>query len=678
MDQAVASKSNTCRPGVLLVSMPWGPIMEPSLGASILKSVCRRAGIACDVYYAQMRMLKYLSYETYYWLARFWAVNDFVFSSAADNDFSKEISTGRRSLLEKAMRDHQGILEHVHHDRLDISKYMDKVLRTRQDIVPLFLDDIMQDLDFSRYAFVGFSCIADQTIASIAFAQKIKKHHPHMKFAFGGYPLNPPIGPALQRAFPEVMDYVAYNDGEPVIVPLYEAVIGERAIETVPNISYFDEGCKLQWSTQQKLRVNLNDSPTPDYDDYFHQRNRVRDTQNIELCVAEIPVESSRGCWWGERSHCAFCGTDNETLRYREKFGDVTIRQMDELNARYGIKNFRFSDYIMPRTSLSDLLPKLAKRGAPYILHFETKSNLTQEDIELSAKAGVAMFQPGIESFSTPVLKLMKKGARAMQNIVCIYNMVRSGIHVYYNILWGNPGELPEHYEKHAELLPAISHFPLPTSVVSTAITRFSPIAESPETFGFDGPFHLHSRYNCVFTDNFYQKRVLNRDDWAYYFDRPECGFPAEIKWCYDLLQHQWLRWKERRMQNRAKLIYNVDCNGALRVVDTRYSDTPQEYVFSELHTRISEVMPGRVWTAQKLLAESQFQATSPTEFERALNELLDCRIVLADGDELAWIAFRDGENLGLKARFDVCDIVCELPGETRLKPPNEWGEWND
>ena len=50
-------------------------------------------------------------------------------------------------------------------------------------------------------------------------------------------------------------------------------------------------------------------------------------------------------------------------------------------------------------------------------IFWELKANMTQEQIQKLRHAGIRHIQPGIESLSTHMLTLMKKGVRAIQNV---------------------------------------------------------------------------------------------------------------------------------------------------------------------------------------------------------------------------------------------------------------------
>lgn len=68
---------------------------------------------------------------------------------------------------------------------------------------------------------------------------------------------------------------------------------------------------------------------------------------------------------------------------------------------------------ILPHRYFATLLPELARRGTGLRLSCEMKANTTPERFDLLARAGFAEVQPGIESFSSRVLRSMDKGVRA-------------------------------------------------------------------------------------------------------------------------------------------------------------------------------------------------------------------------------------------------------------------------
>ena len=102
-------------------------------------------------------------------------------------------------------------------------------------------------------------------------------------------------------------------------------------------------------------------SPAPDFSDYFTDLRALGDAQPATLPDA-LPVETSRGSWWGVKNHCTFCGLNGATMTFREKLPATALAEFDALEAEWGVGCFAVADNIMPLRFLTELLPSLAAR----------------------------------------------------------------------------------------------------------------------------------------------------------------------------------------------------------------------------------------------------------------------------------------------------------------------------
>ncbi len=75
----------------------------------------------------------------------------------------------------------------------------------------------------------------------------------------------------------------------------------------------------------------------------------------------ELLFETSRGCWWGAKAHCTFCGLNGATMTFREMGIASARRTIEEIVERYSGRVSRFAsvDNIIPESYVSDLLPEL-------------------------------------------------------------------------------------------------------------------------------------------------------------------------------------------------------------------------------------------------------------------------------------------------------------------------------
>ena len=204
--------------------------------------------------------------------------------------------------------------------------------------------------------------------------------------------------------------------------------------------------------------------------------------------------ESARGCWWGARSHCTFCGVNGTSMAFRCKSASRVVEELTELARRYRRLDFEIVDNIIALEYFRDVLPRLKEAGYDLRLFYETKANLKREQVRLLRESGVNRIQPGLESLSTPILKGMAKGVTAFQNVRLLKWCAEYGVSVAWNVIYGFPGESPDEYARMAELVPSLVHLQPPKLGRPVVLHRFSPYHERPAHYGLEivGPRRWH------------------------------------------------------------------------------------------------------------------------------------------------------------------------------------------
>jgi len=290
------------------------------------------------------------------------------------------------------------------------------------------------------------------------------------------------MGAALHRAFP-VIDVVVRGEGEKVLPELVRDLLAGRPIRPQPGLCYRDPHDGGQIVVDEAPGdMPLDEIPTPRYDEYFERLDGTSFEAELRPDLT-LFYESARGCWWGERSHCAFCGISDLAMPFRAKSADRVVSELVELADRHGTLSFLFVDYILNRSYFDEVLPPLRDTGRDFRIFCEVKANLRRDEVELLHDAGFTMIQAGVESLSTPVLKLMRKGVTALQNVRLLKWCAEYRIRLYWNVLYGIPGEPPEEYARMADLVPSLTHLE-PPRIVPLQLDRFSPHFERPEEFG--------------------------------------------------------------------------------------------------------------------------------------------------------------------------------------------------
>src|SRR5262249_6205453 len=149
-----------------------------------------------------------------------------------------------------------------------------------------------------------------------------------------------------------------------------------------------------------------------------------------------------------------------------------------------GCRNILMVDNIMPHEYFGTLLPALAEKNFGLRIFYEQKANLTTARMEKIAKAGINIIQPGIESLSDDLLRLMKKGVKSWQNIAALRFARMHDVYVNWNLLHSFPGDLKAHYVAMERLVPLLHHLCPPSGLNQLSIDRFSPYFDHRENYG--------------------------------------------------------------------------------------------------------------------------------------------------------------------------------------------------
>src|SRR5262249_45819744 len=157
---------------------------------------------------------------------------------------------------------------------------------------------------------------------------------------------------------------------------------------------------------------DMDSLAVPDYDDYFARIQSASWTHDVDI---HLLIETSRGCWWGAKKHCTFCGLNGATMAYRSKSPDRAFQEVTGLVTRDGVNHVECLDNILDNRYITKVFPRIIESNLGIELFYEVKANLRLDQLQTMRAAGVASIQPGIESLSTAVLQLMQKGVSAAQ-----------------------------------------------------------------------------------------------------------------------------------------------------------------------------------------------------------------------------------------------------------------------
>ncbi|HKU76062.1 MAG TPA: RiPP maturation radical SAM C-methyltransferase [Pyrinomonadaceae bacterium] len=611
---------------VVLVSMPFAGVQRPSIALGLLHVSLADTDIDSEVVYGNFGLAERIGLVAYQamqlgpndHLLGEWCFAGYLFpiDDAKDEDYLDLVLEVRSAGFPAELEERKDQMRWVRRQCLAYVDWLADAIVARKPKI------------------VGCSSVFQQHCASLALLKRIHELDPEIILMIGGANCEGEMGVQTLESFPWV-DCIVSGEADALFPELCKVLLDQgRSAVSLPDGAVSQSQLKNPFRilSQQpaqpprSLIHNMDSLPLPDYGHYFQALNASTLTNLIE---PGLLAESSRGCWWGEKFHCTFCGLNGVGMQYRLKSPERVLDELSELKRLYGIGSIQFVDNILDMSYFKTVLPKLAQSDEKFSLFYETKANLKRDQVELLAQAGVRWIQPGIESLDDRLLKLLEKGNSTLMNLQLLKWCCELDIDVSWNLLSGIPGESDDWYRKMADWLPSIFHLQPPTGVSRIRYDRFSPYHMRPRDF--DLTLEPSRTYPYVYP---LAKESLMR--LAYSFE--DSGRPRHMHRAFSeepgqqLLQLVVMEWNE--LWRTSKPVLQVSDDGErLQFFDTRPYAIQRNWTVEGLEANVYRMCD----SAQKptTLHSAWGKDFSTNEINSAIDNLLLTKVLLSMNDKL-------------------------------------------
>lgn len=548
---------------VALVSMPSLSGRFPSFQLALLKPTLERAGIPAQSFSLFMYFGTMVGWDINEALSEVWSsmVGEWIWSKAA---FGDEIDGDDEQYFARYDRIFRAICAQANCS-------LDDIKRIRDERAQEFIDFCVTSVDWSRFGLIGISVVFQQLLSSLALAKALKEKYPHIPIIMGGAGFEDDIADEIIRNSPQI-DFIHCGDAEVTFPQMIKRLYRGETMEGSRGL-FWRKGEDVVFEGRSPNFNEMNSTPVPDFDEYFYARKEGGYDEYEPRSTVYIPFEAARGCWWGAKNHCTFCGLNRSGMEFRAKDPDHVIAQLEALSRRYGIFRFNAIDNIMAPEYTEKLFKRLADAKTDVQIHYEIRPSLSRSQLREMRKGGLFSVQPGVESFSTNILKIMRKHTTGMRNVELIKWCTYYDINNMYNILVRFPGETPEDYLLQSEVVKKIHHLQPPYAIVKARADRGSPMFTERESQSIT-KMAAASCYRHIFPVN-----RFNLDRVSYYFEHEMDNTVTDEQ--YEelfLLVHYWQEsWKTGR---RPFLTYRK--SWATIFIDDGRQDEIETYVYKD------------------------------------------------------------------------------------------------
>ena len=380
--------------------------------------------------------------------------------------------------------------------------------------ISTWVDDMAGFLVSRKPKVVGCSAAFEQTAASVAILKAVKKLAPQIVTVIGGSNCAGDMAEGVASLDPGI-DYVFSGEADAAFPAFLKQVEqggkgSDRIIKGSPCLE-------------------LDGIPTPDYGEFHEQLSFFLDSKPRDL---SIPFESSRGCWWGEKNPCTFCGLNNDFRKYRQKSPERVIEELKELTTSFPSKTLVAYDNIMPDSYYDEFLPAIKDLFPGVQIFYEQKSNISLDKMQRLKESKIDIIQPGIEAITTSLLDRMHKGVKGHHNIAMMRYARACGVALNWNLLCGFPNDTRAQYEETLRYIPLLRHLTPPAILCPLNIDRFSLYHSDPGSYGIRNVKPL-AAYADVLPENVDPAKIAYRFTGEYesaYFDRTDVFKNLELE----------------------------------------------------------------------------------------------------------------------------------------------------
>jgi ribosomal peptide maturation radical SAM protein 1 len=487
---------------IALINMPFADLAMPSIALTQLRAVVEQRfkdQVSIDIYYLNHDFARYLGLELY---------DRITHSADSQNAGLGDWFFRQTAFPELANNAGVYLSRYFPFHTEEMNKLKSGLLEKRRGL-DQFLDSLIAAYRFDQVQLVGFTSMFQQSAAAFSMARRLKECESKPIVVMGGANCESPMGQVIVKEMTPV-DYVFSGPGLKSFPDFVQHCLNGEPGRASAIKGVFTKRNYIFQSGADAIGEELSiDVPVElDYRQFLYNL-----TQNFPEGEVDpiLLFETSRGCWWGERAHCTFCGLNGVSMAYRAMSPDRALKQFESLfEFAPQVSRMDAVDNILPKSYFKEVLPHI-KTPENVSLFYEVKADLSESDVQTLANARVRIIQPGIESLATSTLKLMKKGTSAFRNLALLKFCATYGIEPLWNLLIGFPGEGADVYRKYIDDLPLLTHLYPPSGVYPVRFDRYSPYFMKAKEYGLD--LHPLDYYSLIYP---FPAEALN--DLAYYF----------------------------------------------------------------------------------------------------------------------------------------------------------------
>lgn len=287
---------------------------------------------------------------------------------------------------------------------------------------------------------VGMTAFTPSVFNAAKTGRLLKTARPSLPIVLGGpHPAAMPED-TLDRF--ECFDAVAVGEGEPLVVPLFQALAAGDDLSGIPGLAIRRGGGTALTAGAVQVR-ELDKLPFPAWDLAPGFPRAYRPAAHTYRRFPCATMFTTRGC----PEQCRFCDRSVFGNAIRGYSAEYVVDQMEHLYRRFGVRDLIIYDDIFPllRPRLMRICELIRSRGLDLTWSCNSRVNFADPaPLKAMHEAGCWQIGYGIESGSQEILDLIGKRIKLEQVERAIRLTEEAGIRTKGFFITGHPGETRE------------------------------------------------------------------------------------------------------------------------------------------------------------------------------------------------------------------------------------------
>src|SRR5689334_3591149 len=307
---------------IALINMPFANLQMPSIALTQLKSVVEdrfKNEVAVDIHYFNHDFANFLGLELY---------NRITDSADSQNSGLGDWFFRQIAFPDQANNMALYISRYFPYHTPQITALKNIVMEKRRGL-DRFMDSLISKYALDQAQLVGFTSMFQQNAAAFSMARKLKARDSKIITVIGGANCESPMGQVIAKHVAAI-DYVFSGPALKTFPQLVQYCMSQepRKIDSMKGVftkrNYFFQSGPEAIGEELSIDVQVN----LDYKPFVNTLAKNFPQNNIKPILL---FETSRGCWWGERAHCTFCGLNGMSMAYRAMSPDLALKQFESL-----------------------------------------------------------------------------------------------------------------------------------------------------------------------------------------------------------------------------------------------------------------------------------------------------------------------------------------------------------